>query len=678
MNTNERPDDMSKNTEERSDATRSAPGTGGDSPAAAAGQNRPQSNQNQRGSGPAFGHGGPRALMPGEKSKDFKGTMKKLLAYLGPYRWGLLVVMTLATVATILAIMGPKILGTATTELFNGIVKKLMRSGDIDFAKIGTILVTVLALYVSSAILQYVQGWIVSGIAVKITYTLRKDIISKINRMPFRAFDNTNHGEILSRMTNDVDTVNQTLSQSLSQMITSVMSIIGALVMMLTISWQMTLVAMVMIPLSFGLVRFIVKRSQKYFKTQQDYLGHLNGHIEEIFGAHTVVKAFGGEKKAVATFEELNSTLYQSAWKSQFLSSIMMPLMNFVGNLGYVAVAVSGGWLAAKKMVTVGDIQAFLQYVRSFTQPITQVANISNVLQQTAAAAERIFEFLASEEEPRDAVTDAAKSGSVAQDIKAAQEMRIEGKVEFRHVRFGYFPGQPIIKDFSATVLPGQKVAIVGPTGAGKTTLVKLLMRFYEPESGEILVDGVPIKDLPRDVVRSWFGMVLQDTWLFSGTVKDNIAYGKHDALEEDIVESAKTAHVDHFVRAFPEGYNLVLNEETTNISQGQKQLLTIARAMLAKPPMLILDEATSNVDTHTELLIQKAMLALMQGRTSFVIAHRLSTIRDADLILVLDHGDIVEQGTHEELLAKRGFYAELYNSQFDESGGAQTIGESA
>jgi ATP-binding cassette subfamily B multidrug efflux pump len=617
--------------------------------------------QTPRRHGQGFGPpgGGPHALMPGEKSRDFKGTMKKLLAYLGPYRWGLLVVMVLATAATILSIMGPKILGTATTTLFEGVVKKIAHSGDIDFAKIGSILLTVLGLYVSSAILQYIQGWVVSGIAVKITYTLRKDIMAKINRMPFRAFDNTNHGEILSRMTNDVDTVNQTLSQSLSQMITSVMTLIGAFVMMLTISWQMTLIALLMIPLSIGVVRFIVKRSQKYFKIQQDYLGHVNGHVEEIFGAHTVVKAFGGESKAVQTFEELNSTLYQSAWKSQFLSSIMMPLMNFVGNLGYVAVAVSGGWLAAKQMVTIGDIQAFLQYVRSFTQPITQVANISNVLQQTAAAAERIFDFLASEEEKQDLAPAKVPEG-------------IKGKVEFRHVHFGYVQGQPILKDFSATVLPGQTVAIVGPTGAGKTTLVKLLMRFYEPESGEILIDDVPIQELPRSVVRSWFGMVLQDTWLLSGTVRDNIAYGKHEVREEDIIESAKATHVDHFVRAFPEGYNFVLNEETTNVSQGQKQLLTIARAMLAKPPMLILDEATSNVDTHTELLIQKAMLTLMQGRTSFVIAHRLSTIRDADLILVMDHGDIVEQGTHEELLAKCGFYAELYNSQFDESGEAQ------
>jgi ATP-binding cassette subfamily B protein len=653
MNTNEKPVTTSQPQD---------PGSGG-SGGADATDSRPQAPQAQTQGRrrPVFGPpgGGPAALMPGEKSKDFKGTMQRLLAYLGPYRWGLLVVMVLATAATVLAIMGPKILGNATTTLFEGVVKKLTRSGDIDFAKIRDILLTVLGLYVSSAILQYIQGWIVSGIAVKITYTLRKDIIAKINRMPFRAFDTTNHGEILSRMTNDVDTVNQTLSQSLSQMITSVMTLIGALVMMLTISWQMTLVAILMIPLSIGLVRFIVKRSQKYFKTQQEYLGHLNGHIEEVFGAHTVVKAFGGESKAIRTFDELNSTLYQSAWKSQFLSSIMMPLMNFVGNLGYVAVAVSGGWLAAKQMVTVGDIQAFLQYVRSFTQPVTQVANISNVLQQTAAAAERIFDFLASEEEKQD---------------EAAAEVprEIEGRVEFRHVHFGYVQGQPIIRDFSATVLPGQRVAIVGPTGAGKTTLVKLLMRFYEPESGEILIDGMPIQNLPRSVVRSWFGMVLQDTWLFSGTVRDNISYGKSGAREEELIESAKAAHADHFVRAFPEGYDLVLNEETTNISQGQKQLLTIARAMLAKPPMLILDEATSNVDTHTELLIQKAMLALMQGRTSFVIAHRLSTIRDADLILVMDHGDIVEQGTHEELLAKCGFYAELYNSQFDESGEAQ------
>jgi len=658
MNTNKKP--LTERQPQNPDSGRPA------GPSAA--NERPQATQaqSQRRPGAMIGHGRAQALMPGEKSRDFKGTMKQLFAYLGPYRWGLLAVMVLATVATILAIVGPKILGTATTTLFEGVVQKMTRSGDIDFTKIGSILLTVLALYVSSAILQYIQGWIVSGIAIKITYTLRKDIISKINRMPFRAFDTTNHGEILSRMTNDVDTVNQTLSQSLSHMITSVMTLIGAFIMMLTISWQMTIVAILMIPLSIGLVRFIVKRSQKYFKTQQEYLGHLNGHIEEVFSAHTVVKAFGGEKKAVATFDELNSTLYQSAWKSQFLSSIMMPLMNFVGNLGYVAVAVSGGWLAAKQMVTVGDIQAFLQYVRSFTQPITQVANISNVLQQTAAAAERIFDFLASEEEPQD------EQMSVG--VKTLEGRRIEGKVEFRHVHFGYVPGQPIIKDFSATILPGQKVAIVGPTGAGKTTLVKLLMRFYEPESGEILIDDMPIRELPRSVVRSWFGMVLQDTWLFSGTVRDNIAYGKRDAHEDELVEAAKAAHVDHFVRAFPEGYDLVLNEETTNISQGQKQLLTIARAMLAKPPMLILDEATSNVDTHTELLIQKAMLALMQGRTSFVIAHRLSTIRDADLILVMNHGDIVEQGTHEELLAKCGFYAELYNSQFDESREEQQV----
>lgn len=606
---------------------------------------------------------GRRALMAGEKSRDFKGTMKKLIAYLGPYHWPILCVMIFAIVSTILAILGPKVLGNATTALFEGVVKKLTRTGDIDFSKIKTILLTALALYVSSSILQYLQGWVLSGIAVKITYSFRKDILAKINRMPFKAFDNTNHGEILSRITNDVDVVNQTLTQTISQMIHSIMTIIGVFVMMLTISWQMTIVALVTIPLSLIVVRVIVKRSQKYFRIQQEYLGHVNGHIEEIFSSHIVVKAYGGEERAIQTFNELNSTLYQSAWKSHFLSSIMMPLMNFVGNIGYVAVAVSGGWLAAKKMVTVGDIQAFLQYVRQFTQPIVQIANISNVLQQTAAAAERIFDFLASEEE-KDVSIEMGQKGALAEIPES-----IKGKVEFRHVRFGYLPDQPIIKDFSATILPGQKVAIVGPTGAGKTTLVKLLMRFYDPDSGEILVDDIPIRSLPRSLVRSWFGMVLQDTWLFSGTVKENIAYGKRDATEAEIVEAAKAAHVDHFVRALPEGYNLEINEETTNISQGQMQLLTIARAMLAQPPMLILDEATSNVDTHTELLIQRAMGLLMQGRTSFVIAHRLSTIRDADLILVMDHGDIVEQGTHEELLNKGGFYAELYNSQFDQNG---------
>ena len=606
---------------------------------------------------------GRRALMAGEKSRDFKGTMKKLIAYLGPYHWPILCVMIFAIVSTILAILGPKVLGNATTALFEGVVKKLTRTGDIDFSKIKTILLTALALYVSSSILQYLQGWVLSGIAVKITYSFRKDILAKINRMPFKAFDNTNHGEILSRITNDVDVVNQTLTQTISQMIHSIMTIIGVFVMMLTISWQMTIVALVTIPLSLIVVRVIVKRSQKYFRIQQEYLGHVNGHIEEIFSSHIVVKAYGGEERAIQTFNELNSTLYQSAWKSHFLSSIMMPLMNFVGNIGYVAVAVSGGWLAAKKMVTVGDIQAFLQYVRQFTQPIVQIANISNVLQQTAAAAERIFDFLASEEE-KDVSIEMGQKGALVEIPES-----IKGKVEFRHVRFGYLPDQPIIKDFSATILPGQKVAIVGPTGAGKTTLVKLLMRFYDPDSGEILVDDIPIRSLPRSLVRSWFGMVLQDTWLFSGTVKENIAYGKRDATEAEIVEAAKAAHVDHFVRALPEGYNLEINEETTNISQGQMQLLTIARAMLAQPPMLILDEATSNVDTHTELLIQRAMGLLMQGRTSFVIAHRLSTIRDADLILVMDHGDIVEQGTHEELLNKGGFYAELYNSQFDQNG---------
>jgi ATP-binding cassette subfamily B protein len=553
---------------------------------------------------------------------------------------------------------------------------KVTGAGNVDFGAIGHILFSVLALYLTSAVFGYIQGWIMSGVSIKITYTFRKDLLAKINRMPLRYFDGTNHGEVLSRMTNDVDTVNQTLSQSLSQMITSVVSVLGVIVMMFSISWQMTLVALLILPVSMLLIRAIVNLSQRYFKDQQKYLGNANGTIEEMFGSHAVVKAFNGEERNIRGFEEVNGKLYGSAWKSQFLSGIMMPMMNFVGNVGYVGVVIVGGYLAAKKTIDLGDIQAFIQYVRSFNQPISQIANISNVLQQTAAAAERVFEFLEEAEETPDtaaaqeeaAVPAAAAHGTAVElgeaNVRSPEKAR--GAVEFRDVRFGYLEGKTVISDFSSTVEPGRRVAIVGPTGAGKTTLVKLLMRFYDVQSGAILVDGIDVRDYARSDLRKLFGMVLQDTWLFNGTIMDNLRYGKPDASEEEVIEAAKAAHVDHFIRAFPEGYQTVLNEETTNISQGQKQLLTIARAILANPPMLILDEATSSVDTHTEVLIQKAMNALMKGRTSFIIAHRLSTIRDADWILVMDHGDIVEQGTHDSLMAAGGFYAGLYNSQFE------------
>jgi len=612
--------------------------------------------------GAAFGRGGPQAMMKGEKARNFKGTMKKLIAYLGPYKLSILVVLIFAVGSTIFSIVGPKILGKATTKLFEGVMQTIAGTGTgIDFGYIGGILLTVLILYGASALFGYIQGWIMSGVSVKITYKFREEILSKINRMPLRYFDGTNHGEVLSRMTNDVDTVNQTLSQSLSQMITSVVTVLGVLVMMLSISWQMTLVAMLILPLSLFIIRFIVSRSQKYFKEQQVYLGHVNGHIEEMFGSHAVVKAFNGEEKNIRKFDELNSTLYNTAWKSQFLSSIMMPMMNFVGNLGYVGVTIMGGYLAVKKLVSLGDIQAFIQYVRSFTQPISQIANISNVLQQTAASAERVFEFLEEAEE-------------VPEQENALVPSGIQGHVEFRNVHFGYSPEKIIINDFSADIKPGQRVAIVGPTGAGKTTMVKLLMRFYDVNSGAILIDGHDIREYRRADLRKLFGMVLQDTWLFNGTILDNIRYGRLEATEAEVFEAAKAAHADHFIRAFPDGYKTELNEETTNISQGQKQLLTIARAILANPSMLILDEATSSVDTHTEVLIQKAMNSLMKGRTSFIIAHRLSTIRDADWILVMNHGDIVEQGTHESLLEKGGFYAELYNSQFEKSEAAEAV----
>jgi ATP-binding cassette subfamily B protein len=613
--------------------------------------NKTKAPQRGRHRGP-FG-GGPMAMMKGDTARDFKGTMKKLIAYLGPHKLVTVIVIILSMVSTVFTIFGPKILGNATTKLFEGVIEQISGSGPgIDFNAIGQILLTALGLYVLAAILSYVQGWIMAGVSVDITYNLRRNIATKINRMPLKYFDGTNHGEILSRITNDVDTVNQTLSQSLSQIITSITSVVGIFIMMLTISWQMTLVALLIIPMSLVIVQFIVKRSQKYFRRQQDYLGNVNGHIEEMFSGHVEVKAFNAEERSIKTFSELNVKLYDTAWKSQFLSGIMMPMMNFVGNLGYVGVVVVGGYLAIRNLITVGDIQAFIQYVRSFTQPITQLANISNVLQQTAAAAERVFEFLDEEDQVAEVENPIDISG-------------VEGRVEFRNVRFGYDPEKIIINDFSTKVEPGMRVAIVGPTGAGKTTLVKLLMRFYDVNKGAILIDGHDIRDLRREDLRCMFGMVLQDTWLFNGSIMDNIRYGSENASDEQVYAATRAAHADYFIRALPGGYNMILNEETTNISAGQKQLITIARAFLIDPAMLILDEATSSVDTHTELLIQKAMRNLMHGRTSFIIAHRLSTIRDSDWILVLNVGDIVEQGKHEDLLEKGGFYAELYNSQF-------------
>jgi ATP-binding cassette subfamily B protein len=594
------------------------------------------------------------AMMKGDRARDFKGTIRKLIAYLGAYKVSIIIVMLFAVASTIFSIAGPKILGQATTKLFEGVLGLISGTGaGIDFDAIGQILLITLALYLVSSLFGYVQGWIMSGIAMDITYRFRKDIADKINHMPFRYFDSTSQGEVLSRITNDVDTVSQTLNQSLSQIITSVVTVIGVLVMMITISWQMTLVALLIIPLSSGIVLLIVRQSQKYFMQQQDYLGHVNGHVEEMFGGHLVMKAFNGEAESVERFDGLNDTLYSSAWKSQFLSGLMMPIMNFVGNLGYVGIAILGGYLATQRAITVGDIQAFIQYVRSFTQPIMQIANISNVLQQTAAAAERVFEFLAEEEE-------------VPEVDDPVQPEKVEGHVVFQNVQFGYDVDKIIIKDFSADVKPGQKIAIVGPTGAGKTTMVKLLMRFYDVNHGAILIDGHNIKAFSRADLRCLFGMVLQDTWLYNDTIMENIRYGRPGASDEEVITAAKAAHVDHFVRTLPEGYDLVLNEEATNISQGQKQLLTIARAIVIDPSMLILDEATSSVDTRTEVLIQKAMDNLMKGRTSFIIAHRLSTIRNADWILVMNEGDIVEQGKHDELLKRGGFYAELYNSQFE------------
>jgi ATP-binding cassette, subfamily B, multidrug efflux pump len=606
----------------------------------------------QRGSGP--GHGGPIAAMrKGDRARNFKATMVKLARYLSVYRVKIIIVAIFAVASTVFNIIGPKVLGMATTRLFEGVMAQIAGTGSIDFDYIGRILLTMLILYVVASAFAYLMGWIMADVSTDIAYRFRKEISAKMSRLPLSYFDRTTQGEVLSRITNDVDTVNQTLSQSLAQIVTSVITVVGVLVMMLSISWLMTLVALIVIPLTLALVAFIVSRSQIYFREQQDYLGHVNGHVEEMFGGHRVMKAFNGEERSIAQFEVYNSTLYDAAWKSQFLSGLMMPLMGFIGNLSYVAVVIVGGYLSISRAVTVGDIQAFIQYVRSFNQPLMQLANITNVLQQTAAAAERVFEFLEEPEEVRETEEPVRLEG-------------MKGHVAFRNVRFGYDPEQPVIRNLSAEAKPGQKVAIVGPTGAGKTTIVKLLMRFYDVDEGAILVDGHDIRQFRRRDLRNWFGMVLQDTWLYNETILENIRYGRPSATEEEVFAAAQAAHVDHFVHTLPDGYQMVINEETTNISQGQMQLLTIARAVLADPRILILDEATSSVDTRTEVLIQRAMDRLMVGRTSFIIAHRLSTIRNADLILVMRDGDIVEQGKHEELLERGGFYAELYNSQFE------------
>ena len=601
------------------------------------------------------GRMGGRHGMSTEKAKDFKGTMKKLMGYLTQYKIGLLLVVIFAIGSTIFNIAGPKILGKATTELFHGLISKVSGGSGIDFDKIAKILIGLMCLYVCSALFSFIQGYIMTGVSQKLTYRMRKDISEKIDRLPMGYFDKMTHGEILSRITNDVDTLSQSLNQSATQVITSVATIIGVLVMMLSISPLMTVIAILILPLSMGLIGMIVKRSQRYFKEQQEYLGYVNGQVEEVYGGHNIVKAFNKEDDVIDEFDRDNDRLYRSAWKSQFLSGMMMPIMQFVGNLGYVAVVILGGYLAIKKTIEVGDIQSFIQYVRNFTQPIQQVAQVANMLQSTAAASERVFEFLGEPEE------EAAPENPVV--LKNP-----EGAVEFEHVHFGYNPEHTIIHDFSVKVEPGQKIAIVGPTGAGKTTMVKLLMHFYDVSGGSIKVDGHDIREFDRGELRRMFGMVLQDTWLFKGSIEDNIRYGKLDATHEDVVKAADAAYAHRFIQTLPGGYGMELNEEASNVSQGQKQLLTIARAILADPKILILDEATSSVDTRTEVRIQKAMDNLMKGRTSFIIAHRLSTIRDADLILVMKEGDIVEMGRHEELLAKNGFYADLYNSQFEQT----------
>ena len=610
---------------------------------------------NKKGMKRPGGMGGGHMKMGQEKAKDFKGTMKKLISYLSPYKLAILLVIVFAIGSSVFNIVGPKILGNATTKIFEGLVSKVSNSGGgIDFDAIFRTLTILASLYIISSIFSFVQTFITSDISQKVSYNLRKSISEKINKLPLNYYDKKTNGEVLSRVTNDIDAISQNLNQILSQMITSATTLIGVLIMMLSISVTMTLVSLIVIPLSLVMIMLVVKKSQKHFRAQQEYLGHTNGHIEEMYSGHNIMKAFNGEEKAIEEFDKLSDTLYNSAWKSQFLSGMMMPIMTFIGNLGYVIVAIMGGFLAIRNKIQVGDILAFIQYVRSFMQPIAQTAQIANVMQQTAAAAERVFEFLEEEEVVEDVKNPISTEG-------------IEGAVEFEHVRFGYNEDKIIINDFSINIKPGQKVAIVGPTGAGKTTIVKLLMRFYELNGGKILIDGHDYRDFTRNDLRKIFGMVLQDTWLFNGSIMENIRYGRLDASDEQVIEAAKLAHAHHFIKTLADGYNMEINEEADNISQGQKQLLTIARAILSDPKILILDEATSSVDTRTEVLIQQAMENLMEGRTSFIIAHRLSTIKNADVILVMKDGDIVEQGTHEELLKSKGFYSELYNSQFEE-----------
>ena len=600
--------------------------------------------------------GGPgRGMMPGEKPKDFKNSIEKLVRYLGRYWYAIVAVMIFAAVSTVFSVAGPKVMARATNALVEGLGKKIAGTGSIDFTYIAKVLLFTLGLYICSAVFSFIQGMIMTGITQKTCYCMRKEISEKINRMPMKYFESRTYGEVLSRITNDVDTLGQSLNQSVTQIITSVATLVGTLVMMISISGIMTLISLVILPVSAILISFIIKHSQKYFRQQQEYLGHINGQVEEVYGGHLVVQAYNKQESTIKKFEDTNQILFQSAWKSQFLSGLMQPIMQFVGNLGYVGVAISGGLLAIRGTIGVGEIQAFIQYVRNFTQPIQQIAQVANMLQSMSAASERVFEFLDEEEE------ELTVEHAVHLD-------HVDGYVDFSHVSFGYNPGQIIIRDFSAHVTPGQKIAIVGPTGAGKTTMVKLLMRFYDVTGGAIQVDGHDIRDFNRQELRDAFGMVLQDTWLFKGSIMENIRYGRLDATDEEVIEAAKAAHAHHFIQTLPGGYQMELNEDASNVSQGQKQLLTIARAILADNPILILDEATSSVDTRTEVRIQKALDNLMRGRTSFIIAHRLSTIRNADLILVMKDGDIIEQGTHEQLLVQKGFYADLYNSQFEEN----------